>query len=81
MDEERKVRAKFVCNSVTKFKSGWGDHPIHYNYVFAAVTSGSEENKSFFASTPSGKVELSALSAELFEIGKEYYLDFTPAPA
>ena len=76
---EKKVRAKFTCNSVTKYKSGWGDFPNHYNFEFSAVSSGSEENKKFFAATPSGTVKLSALKEDLFEVGKEYYLDFTPA--
>lgn len=76
------VRAKFVCTSVTKYKYGWGsqESPFHYNYAFMAVTSGSDENESFFASTPSGEVKLSALKGDLFEVGKEYYLDFSPAP-
>jgi hypothetical protein len=74
------VRAKFSCSSVTKFKSGWGDYPIHYNFKFQVVSSGSEENKKFFAATPSGILELSALKEDLFEVGKEYYLDFSPAP-
>lgn len=74
------VRAKFMCNSVTKYKSGWGDFPIHYNFKFQVVSSGSDENKKFFAATPSGIVELSAVNADLFEVGREYYLDFSPAP-
>jgi len=73
------IRAKFTCTQVTKFKSGWGDYPIHYNFKFQAVSSGSEENKKFFAATPSGSIELSALNADLFEVGKEYYIDFIPA--
>lgn len=79
---EKQVRAKFTCISVTKYRHGWGGEqssPFHYNYKFQAVSSGSEENKKFFAATPSGSVELSALSSELFEVGKEYYLDFSPA--
>jgi hypothetical protein len=76
---EENVRAKFTCTQVTKYKSGWSDHPIHYNFKFQAVSSGSEENKKFFAATPSGSVELSALNADLFEVGKEYYLDFSPS--
>lgn len=49
---------------------------------FQAVTSGSEENKSFFASTPSGEISLSMTSPEAwknFELNKEYYVDFTQA--
>ena len=65
------IRAKFICHSVTKFKSGWGDYPIHYNFKFQAVTGGSEENKSFFASTPSGMIELSSVKEDLFEVGQD----------
>jgi hypothetical protein len=43
------------------------------------VSSGSEENKKFFAATPSGIIELSALKEDLFEVGKEYYVTFSPS--
>jgi len=42
----------------------------------------SEENKQFFASTPSGQITLSILRPEAvtwFEKGKKYYVDFTSA--
>jgi len=41
-----------------------------------------EENKSFFAATPSGEIELTTVSekaAEAFVPGQAYYIDFTPA--
>lgn len=47
------------------------------------VTSGSEENKEFYKYTPNGKIELGVLNPEAwskFELGKEYFVDFTPAP-
>ena len=69
------VRAKFECYGMEKVK-GYGDHPFHYNYRFGAVTSGSDENRSFFASTPSGELKLQAVKADLFEVGKQYYIDF-----
>ena len=40
------------------------------------------ENKSFWDASPSGSVQLGVVNPEAwkhFEIGKEYYLDFTPA--
>ena len=46
------------------------------------VTGGSEENKQFYASTPSGKIELGVVNAEaakLFELNKDHYVDFSPA--
>lgn len=53
---------------------------------FRAVSDGSEENKRFFAATPSAefKVNLSAEAAQSLgldqgKIGSEFYVDFTPA--
>lgn len=40
------------------------------------------ENTKFWEATPNGSLELGMVNeetAKLFEIGKEYYLDFTPA--
>lgn len=82
--EPKLVRAKFLCTSVTKttgYPSGF-----QWTYRFSAVTSGSKENETFWRYTPSGSIELAALREDLFEIGKEYYVDFTmfvptPAPA
>jgi hypothetical protein len=79
------TRAKFYCTSVLKTLQNAPDKDGKYSlrtvfaYKFQVVSSGSEENKNYFASTPSGSIELSALREDLFEIGKEYYLDFTPA--
>ncbi len=49
-----------------------------FNATFFPVVSGSEENKTFFSATPTGKIELSTLTGK-FEAGKEYYLDITEA--
>ncbi len=79
------TRAKFRCISVEKYMGGKYDdagkyvNGILFNYKFSAVVDGSPENKSFYAATPNGNVQLSAVKDDLFEIGKEYYLDFTPA--
>jgi len=72
------VRCKFKCIGSEKIE-GYGDHKFHWNYRFSPVVGGSEENKSFFASTPSGEIKFQALAGELFEVGKEYYIDLTPA--
>lgn len=40
------------------------------------------ENTKFWSATPSGRLELGTINPEAwkqFELGKEYYLDFTPA--
>lgn len=70
------TRAKFYLYSKTLYM---GDSATHL--LFQAVTSGSPENDAFFKWTPSGKLEMSVKPevAEQFELGKSYYLDFTPA--
>ena len=43
---------------------------------------GSDENKQFFASTPSGQIRLTMTNPRVFvqfTQGKEYYIDFTSA--
>jgi hypothetical protein len=67
------VRAKF---HVTQ-KSPDGQH-----IQLAPVYSGSDENKKFFAATPGGNIDLwvvNQAAASQFEVGKEYYVDFTEA--
>ncbi len=83
------VRAKFICTVVSKRRAvGWWDpkgthhagESFLYEYEFMAVTGdGAEENKDFFASTPSGEIKLRAVRDDLFEPGQEYYLDFAAA--
>jgi len=72
------TRCKFECVSVTKRK-GWSGHAVLHDSEFQVVSSGSEENKAFFASTPSGKLNVGSIAPDLFEVGKAYYLDITPA--
>jgi hypothetical protein len=72
-----RVRAKFVCNS-NEPKEG-----EQHEVKLSAVIDGCEENKSFSRWTPAGEVSLwisdETVAASLFEVGKEYYLDFTLA--
>lgn len=72
-----KVRAKFQC--VANEPTSGEQHQVK----LLAVVSGSEENKSFSRWTPSASVELcisdETPAATAFEVGKEYYVDFTPA--
>lgn len=72
------VRAKFKCLGMEK-NLGWPGVEYHYSYRFTVVTYGSAENEKFFAATPSGELKLTALRDDLFEVGKEYYLDFSKA--
>ena len=73
------VRAKFVVNEIARNK--YGDEE-QQSIRMSAVMSGSEENKTFFRWTPSAKIELNTVNPEAgnqFELGKEYYVDFTKA--
>lgn len=73
-----KVRAKFVCTTIV-------DKPAYQLKVvsFSPVILGSKENESFSKYTPSGNLSLSISydtpASEVFEEGKKYYLDITPA--
>lgn len=81
------VRAKFVVNKIERsHQSVWKDGKASLGEVqtikMYPVSSGSDENKAFFASTPSGTIELGTVNADAysqFELGKEYYIDFSPA--
>ena len=70
------TRAKFRCQSVTK-QEGWGGAKFVYNAKFFVVTGNSEENKQFFASTPTGTIEIGTVREDFFEPGEEYFVDFT----
>lgn len=76
------TRAKMTCISVKKYQ-GWGSGstppPMFFEAEFVPVTGTSEENKSFFASTPSGSLKLSTIREDHFIPGKSYYVDFTEA--
>ena len=76
--ETSKTRAKFKCTEVAK-RSGWGGNKFHYAAKFNPVSGDSEENKTFFASTPTGSIDISTVREDHFEVGKTYYVDFTLA--
>jgi hypothetical protein len=76
------VRAKFIVNSITRTKHWDANKGEVQTIKLMPVTSGSDENKSFYAATPSGTIELGTVNEEAakqFELGKAYYVDFTPA--
>jgi hypothetical protein len=80
------VRAKFHVQSKTLSSTGSKDaagQPINQTSVkLTPVYGGSDENRKFFASSPSGSIELGIINqaaADQFEVGKSYYVDFTPA--
>jgi hypothetical protein len=82
------VRAKFRCESkkdmqTTIEKDGKWIPGICTAVHMYPVTGGSEENSIFGKATPSGQVDLTIFipeAAAQFQVGKEYYVDFTEAP-
>jgi dihydrodipicolinate reductase len=68
------VRAKFKVNSVQENEDG------SKQVSMSPVTSGSEENKSFWEATPSGSIELYITNPDAsFDEGSDYFVDFTKA--
>ncbi len=75
------VRAKFYVGSLKKTRMG-SQPQVGTMVELFPVTQGSDENKEFYQYTPSGKIELGTVNEEAakqFDIGKEYYVDFTEA--
>lgn len=71
------VRAKFRCDDIVE-NSAYNRNEI----ILFPVTCGSKENEEFFDCTPYGKIVLGTVNQEAlkeFEVGKEYYIDFTKA--
>lgn len=71
---ENVVRAKFKCIQ----------RDIYGNVKLSAVSSDDpeSENKKFWDATPSGTVDMCINvedTREFFQLGKEYYIDFTEA--
>lgn len=80
MAQPQTVRCKFRCNSITKRLDSYkSENKFVHTYEFSAVYDGSEENKKFFAYTPSGTLNVGAFRDDLFEPGLEYYIDITLA--
>ena len=84
------VRAKFRCTEATDRWSGIPDRPAQKSVKLEAVMPAYKDGKpdpdhpntQFFAATPSGRLELAIMNpaaAEQFVIGREYFIDFTPA--
>src|SRR5436190_1405596 len=89
------TRAKFRCVTVEQFSNqpvertsypSHGGGPTSYmswqrTYKFLAVMdSDTPENERYAQATPSGQLTIQVDNpAVIFEPGKEYYLDFTPA--
>jgi hypothetical protein len=72
------VRCKFKCGGKTQRTDQSGVDFV-YDYDFFAVYNGSQENKEFWKYTPGGTLKVTAVRSDLFDVGKEYYLDITEA--
>ncbi|GAA6621591.1 hypothetical protein [Scytonema sp. NUACC26] len=71
------MRAKFTVASITEYANIAGK-----KIIMSPVLTGSFENEQFYKSTPNGNLEMfinGGSATGYFEIGKEYYLDFTKA--
>lgn len=76
------IRAKFKVNSITR-TAGWNGVKELHTIKLSPVIGDTPENKSFYGSTPSGNIDLSVVHAAIgnqFDIGQEFFVDFTPAP-
>ena len=87
------VRAKFRLNSYTTTMYGMsvpGTNPVRIEnkelrtLEFSPVYSDdpNSENRKFWTASPQGSIKLGTVNPEAwekFELGKDYYIDFTPA--
>lgn len=73
------MRAKFAVRQITKY-DGIVQTDVKLTPVYSAEPD--SENKKFWDATPSGELVMrinNPATADWFELGQEYYLDFTPA--
>lgn len=73
------TRCKFKCDEVSKTKHWDKEKGYLYGVKMSPVTSGSEENKKFFSASPSGQFILGCIHPDLFDPGKEYFIDISLA--
>ncbi len=80
------VRAKFRVTSITRHEQGGCEPPEMHTVKMVPVYGNNDpnhENSKFWKWTPAGEISLGTINpdaAKAFEIGGEYYVDFTPAP-
>lgn len=78
-NEIGQVRAKFRVQSITR--THWGS--VEFNLA-PQYDDKIPEDRRFAKATPDGNLRMvidNPPAAEFFELGKLYYLDFTPVPA
>ena len=69
------VRAKVRCESLGE------NNAVNFATVYETDAQKSDENVRFTKATPWGTISLgidNPAAREQFEVGKEYYVDFTP---
>lgn len=72
------VRAKMKCDGVEPSGANDGGGTVR----LYPVINGSPENEQFYKYTPGGNLILSTINKaafDQFEVGKEYYVDVSPA--
>ncbi len=79
MESKVKVRAKFEVISITQYARFSGA-----KIEMAPVHSDESEhpNRAFWQATPNGKIEMqinNPSAIQQFEVGKEYFVEFSPA--
>lgn len=77
------IRAKFKVQSITMQAHWQRDKGLIGTVKLQPVSGDSDENKAFYAATPGGSIDLSTINEDAlkqFEIGREFYVDFIPAP-
>ena len=70
------VRAKFKVRNIQSFSNAGS------KITLTPVIADNPENKAFFDATPWGEIVLGTVNeaaAAVFEVDKEFYVDFTPA--
>lgn len=67
------MKCKFKVISITTF-AGVSESKV----VFGVAMGNSEEDRQLWKQVSTGKIEMMT-NSKFFEVGKEYYLDFTEA--
>jgi hypothetical protein len=85
MEQYERVRAKVKLVGVKPAEGNYGDKepPVTLEFYFVYSSDPNSENKKFWDYTPGGKIEMNLVKPEtrkMFDMGKEYYIDFSPAP-
>lgn len=75
------TRAKFMVLAIKKRANYPGAVELEMGAVYS--TDPNHENKAFWEATPNADLKMfitNPKAAEMFVLGEEYYVDFTPAP-